>query len=308
MNDFALPARPMPSGRYTAAMLAELVGVHVSRIRAWQRRGWIVPSEETHRLAYFDFSELTVARQLASLYQSGASPRLIARKLAEVERKFPHLARPLAELTLVLDGKTLLVRQGSDLVEPSGQLRIDFDALAHDADDETPATIFSPAVFLARPEEGLPADAEPEQLMALAADLEEAGDLAAAAEMYRAALAAGGPEPELCFQLAEVLYRAGDLPAARERYFMALELDENYVEARANLGCVLLDLGEKELALAAFAGALKLHELYADVHYHAARTLDELGRATEAEGHWRRYADLAPDSPWADEARQRLGE
>lgn len=295
----------MTAGRYTTAMLAELVGVHRSRVQAWQRHGWIVPIEETHRLAYFDFAELTVARQLAGLYNTGASPRLIARKLAEVERKFPHLARPLAELTLVLDGKTLLVRQGSELVEPGGQLRIDFDAL-EPGDDEPPATIFSPAVFLARPTDAAGSEAAPEQLAGWAAELDEAGDLPGAAEMYRAALAAGGPEPELCFQLAEVLYRAGDLPAARERYFMAIELDEHYVEARANLGCVLLDLGEKELALAAFAGALRLHELYADVHYHTARTLDDLGRHEEALGHWQRYADLAPDSPWADEARQRL--
>ena len=124
--------------------------------------------------------------------------------------------------------------------------------------------------------------------------------------MFRAALAAGGPQPELCFQLAEVLYRAGDLAAARERYFMALELDENYVEARANLGCVLLDQDEEELAVAAFEGTLRSHEPYADVHYHLARTLDELTRPGEADVHWRRFVELAPDSPWADEARLRL--
>src|SRR5258708_3028584 len=119
----------MSPNRYTAAMLAELVGVHVSRVRSWQRRGWIVPAEETHRLAYFDFGELTVAKQLAKLQQSGATPRLIARKLAEIARQFPDVARPLAELTLVLDGRTLLVRRGTDLLEPGGQLRIDFDSL-----------------------------------------------------------------------------------------------------------------------------------------------------------------------------------
>src|SRR4029453_14502702 len=101
----------MSAGRYTAAMLAELAGVNVSRVRWWQRRGWIVPAEETHRLAYFDFSELTVARQLARLHQSGATPRQIARKLTEIERQFPDVARPLVELTLVLDGRTLLVRR-----------------------------------------------------------------------------------------------------------------------------------------------------------------------------------------------------
>src|SRR5262245_48617839 len=124
----------MTSNRYTAAMLAELVGVQVSRVRGWQRRGWIVPAEVKHRLAYFDFSELTVARHLARLSQGGAMPRVIAKKVAEIQRQFPDVARPLAELTLVVDGRTLLVRRGSGLVEPRGQLRIDFDALGREDD------------------------------------------------------------------------------------------------------------------------------------------------------------------------------
>lgn len=294
------------TSRYTAAMLAELVGVHVSRVRAWQRRGWIVPVEETHRLAYFDFAELNVARQLAELHRGGLSPQRIARRLAEIERRFPDVKRPLAELTLVVEGRQLLVRRGEGLIEPRGQLRIDFDALEGETDD-APATILSPAVFLSRETAALPDRAAPQQLATWAAELDEAGDLRGAIEMYRAALAAGGPQPVLCFQLAEVLYRSGDLAAARERYFMALELDEDYVEARANLGCTLLDLGEKDLAVAAFEGALRSHEPYADVHYHLARTLDDLGRADEAVSHWQRFLELAPDSPWSDEAHERLG-
>lgn len=288
---------------YTAAMLAELVGVDTARIRAWQRRGWLKPVEEKHRLAYFDFQELAVARQLAELHRAGVRPATIARKLAEIARRDPSVQRPLAELAIVLDGRQMLVREGDDLVEPSGQLRIDFDALDHTVDeDDAPATIVSPAMLLARD----PEQAPPEQLAHWAAELEEAGDLKAAAEMYRAALAAGGPRPELCFQLAEVLYRGGDLVAARERYYAALELDENYVEARANLGCVLLETGERELAVAAFEGTLRCHEAYADVHYHLARTLDDLDRRAEADPHWQRFLELAPDSPWADEAESRL--
>ena len=122
----------MSDNRYTAAMIAELVDVHVSRVRWWQRRGWIVPAEHQHRLAYFDFSELTVARQLAEFHRLGATPKLIEKKLAEIQRRFPDVKRPLAELTLVLDGRTLLVRRGGDLVEPGGQLRLDFDALHRD--------------------------------------------------------------------------------------------------------------------------------------------------------------------------------
>jgi len=320
----------MSANRYTAAMLAELVGVHVSRVRSWQRRGWIVPAEQKHRLAYFDFQELTVARQLAELSRLGLTPKTIERKLAEIQRRFPDVKRPLAELTLVLDGRTLLVRRGSELVEPGGQLRIDFgsierDKLSHGEEEDEPAVIPSPAIFLSRPcrrEHGQDAratpeygqdaratleEAAPQRLAAWAAELDEAGDLRAAAEMYRAALAAGGPQPELCFNLAEVLYRADELSAARERYFMAIELDEDYVEARVNLGCVLLELGERELAVGAFTGALRSHEAYADAHYHLARALDDLERGGEALAHWRRFAELSPESPWAEEARERLG-
>jgi tetratricopeptide (TPR) repeat protein len=89
---------------------------------------------------------------------------------------------------------------------------------------------------------------------------------------------------------------------------MTIELDEDYVEARANLGCVLAETGQLELAVAAFEGALALHADYPDVHYHLARTLDDLARPIEAEGHWRSFLQRAPDSPWADTARRRIGE
>jgi len=58
--------------------------------------------------------------------------------------------------------------------------------------------------------------------------------------------------------------------------------------------------------VAAFQGALRFHPDYADVHYQLARTLDEMDRRAEAEDHWQAFLDKAPDSPWADEARQRL--
>jgi tetratricopeptide (TPR) repeat protein len=179
---------------------------------------------------------------------------------------------------------------------------LDFDAF--DAEQDRSSVVCVP--------EREPPDLEPNEhsgpveLAAHAAALEEEGDLAQAAEMYRAALASGGLTAELCFQLAETLYRLGDLPAARERYYMALEIDEEFVEARANVGCLLAEMGETELAIAALEGALTLHPDYADAHYHLARLLDQQGRNGEAETHWVRFLECAPDSPWADEALDRL--
>jgi tetratricopeptide (TPR) repeat protein len=103
-----------------------------------------------------------------------------------------------------------------------------------------------------------------------------------------------------------VLYRAGDLPAARERYYAALECDEEYVEARASLGCVLAELGELELAAATFEGALAFHADFADVYFHLANVLERMDRCAEAAMHYQTFLTLAPESPWAASARDRL--
>ena len=146
----------------------------------------------------------------------------------------------------------------------------------------------------------------PEEILARATGHEEAGEVQIAIDLYRSFLAGYGLRAEVCFQLAELLYRTNDYTAARERYYMAIELDENYVEARANLGCVLIDTGELDLAIAALLGALKYHPDYPDAHYHLARTLDELGQTEKATDHWRAFLVLAPDSAWAQQARDRL--
>ncbi len=274
---------------YTPAMLADLLRLPVAVIRRWHRRGLIVPVREVRRLPYFDFQEVATARRLAELLAAGASPRTMEKQLAAFARYLPDVARPLAQLSVIVQGKEILLRQGDGLLEPGGQLRFDFDAWQ----EEPP------------PPQAIPST--PEQMCRLAAELEEDGQLPAAADMHHAAMAAGGPKPEVCFQMAELLYRLGDLGGARERYYMAVELDEDYVEARANLGCVLAETGQHDLAVAAFEGALRYHPDYADVHYHLARTLDDMDRRDEAEEHWRAFLTQAPDSPWAEEAQGRLG-
>jgi len=289
---------------YTPAMLAELVGQPVSQIRRWHHRGLLQAVREVRRLPYFDFGEVTTARRIAEWIAAGVSAQRIRRQLDELRKALPDVQRPLAELPIVLEGKRLLVRQAEGLATADGQLWFDF------SDDNTAAP---PRLSLADVREALtlPTVAEaprvsPEELLKAAIDCEDEGQLPEAADLYRAALAAGGPSAEICFLLAELLYRQGDIAAARERYYMAIELDENYVEARANLGCVLAESGQPDLAIAAFTGALAYHADFADAHFHLARVLDDVGRRPEAEDHWRTFLNLAPESPWADEARARV--
>jgi len=289
---------------YTPAMLAELLGLPVAAIRRWHRCGTLVACRSVRRLPYFDFTEVAVARHLAALHSAGCSLAVIDRKLAGLHRSMPDVSRPLCDPTLVVSGRQLTLRRGDDLSEPSGQLLIDFDK---------PTDSDEPAEVLLSVAAGLPVTQSPaetlttfDQLQLEALKWEDQGELDRALETYRTLLMAGGPTAEIHFALADLLYRMGDLPAARERFYAAIELDEEYVEARASLGCVLAENGEYELAIAAFEGALAFHTDYADVHYHLANTLHQLQKNSEAEFHWRAFLALAPESPWAEIARERL--
>lgn len=279
---------------YTPAMLADLLGVPVAVVRRWHRRGLITPVHEVRRLPYFDFTEVATARNLAQLLAGGISPAALEKKLTALRRFLPQADRRLAQLNIIVEGKQILLRQGDGLIDPGGQLRFDF---------EVPPSL---EIQIAGPAERIADLASPEDLSRAAADLEDEGRLEEAGELYRVALASGGPSAELNFRLAELLYRQGELSASRERYYSAIELDEDFVEARANLGCVLAETGQRELAVAAFEGALAFHPDYADAHYHLARTLDDLARRNEARAHWLAFLELSPDSPWADQARTRL--
>lgn len=295
---------------YTPAMLAELLALPVSVIRRWHRRGLIVPAKEVHRLPYFDFCEVSTARRLAELLAAGCSAASIEKQLASLQRFLPAVERPLAQLSVIVHGKQVLLRQGDGLIEPGGQYRIDFEAVEAEAPSPTAELAeINDGTGLSFEDAAAIADLDsPEAMRQAAEDLEDQDHLREAAEMYRAALAAGEPHAETNFRLAELLYRMGDASAARERYYMALEINEDFVEARANLGCVLAEQGELDLAVAAFKGALDFHQEYPDVHYHLARTLDEMGSSEAAADHWQTFLELAGDSPWADEARARLGE
>jgi tetratricopeptide (TPR) repeat protein len=291
---------------YTPAMLAELLGVTTAAVRAWHRRGLIRAVREVRKLPYFDYREVQTARRLAELLAGGASAQEIQRQLSGLRRLLPSVERPLEQLSVIVEGGELLVRQASGLVEAGGQFRLDFGS--DDAtEDDAPAS--DDASLAPLPE--LTGDIAPPRsakaLLSAAERCEDDERLEEAADLYRAAMATSGPTAEVCFALADVLYRLGDTAGARERYFMAVELDEDYVEARANLGCLLAEEGRHDLAIASFQGALVFHADYSDVHYHLARSLDEVGRTEEACRHWQSFLELSPESPWAAGARVRLG-
>lgn len=331
---------------HTPAMLAHLLGVSVRVIRRWHRRGLIRPVRTLHKLPYFDFQEVATARRLAAWVASGASPEAIERRIMQWVEVVPNLRRPLDQLSILVEGKHVLLRQGEGLIEPGGQLRFDFDAMEDsDSSSETDTSdrsilqfsrprqsfesefgMMSPNAFgdaisslesagLGPTDHGSmqfpPADElseEEDDLLLSAYQAEDSGELETAIDCYHAVLARDGTRSDIHFQIGELLYRIGETIAARERYYTALEVDPDFVEARSSLAGVLAETGQPELAVAAYRGALALHDDYPDVHYNLARILEELHRSVEAEHHWRRFLQLSPGSPWADEAHARLEE
>lgn len=287
---------------YTPSMLASLLGLDVRTIRAWIRRGLLIPVQEVHRLACFDYQGLLTARQLAKWRAEGVSARSLEADIARHHTRSSAPQHSHHALSLELKDGRLYARDDVGLVDPHGQRCFDFedlereDALHSGTLDSQPSIIEVSSRTLG-----------PDEMLSAATSCEEAGDFAGALDYYRTLLLQEGPQAELNFALAELLYRLGDLPAARERYACALEIDAQYVEARANLGCVYDELGQLDLAIAAFRGTLELYADYADAHYHLAQLLDKVGDESSAAEHWQRFLDLSPESPWAEEARVRLG-
>ncbi|MCA9139697.1 MAG: tetratricopeptide repeat protein [Planctomycetales bacterium] len=302
---------------YTPVMLADLLGISVRVVRRWHRRGLITPVTTLHKLPYFDYAEVATAKRLAGWIAAGASPAAIERRLVDLVHILPNIRRPLDQLSILVQGKHILLRQGDGLVEPGGQMRFDFDALdqpsttddenadksnvghsrdivAFDLPDQPPMLRASGAF-----------DEDP--ILVAAYQAEDDDDLETAIDLYHTILSRDGARADVSFQIGELLYRMNFLIAARERYYTAIEIDPDFVEARASLGAVLAELGQNELAIAALKGALSMYDDYADVHYTLAKTLDKVGDTDQALQHWQRILSLAPESPWAKEAADKLG-
>lgn len=301
---------------FTATMLAELLELPIATIRLWERRELIVPVKMVRNLAYYDFQEVLTAKTIRDLLQEGLGPKTLEKRLRSIERIFPDIERPLAQLSVILEGKDVLLRKGEELIDQQGQRRIDFDALeseqpdAHevlrehvtesDSERKSLLSCLDQAIPMSGPDVS--------GLCELALALEAEGDLKNALAAFRAALVAEGPDAEICFQVAELLYRLGDLSAARERYYMVLEIEEEHLEARANLGCVLAELGEWELAVGAFEGTLRSHPAYADVHYHLGMLYWNHGFREKAKEHFDVFTTLHPENPWVDRIHALTGE
>lgn len=306
------PARDDPGVRrlYTVAMMADVLGTAPAAVRHWARGGLLLATKRAGPLEWFDFQQLVVGRALARLLGSGLSLREIDAKLAGL---VPGGAGEAARQSsrIVVDGRRLSIHRDGRLLGSGGQMQFGFytDGLRGFVPPQAADSleVVRPCDAVVQGLTDNPGEQPTgKELLDLAADLEATGEFVEAAEALRAFLQAEGQSAQVMFMLAELLYRSGDLTAARERYYATLELDADHVEARTSLGCVLAELGDHELAVAALQGVLHQEPDYADAHWHLAGVLHDCGRQAESRRHLRMFLALAPESPWATLARERL--
>jgi len=278
---------------YTPSMLAKLTGLPMPILRRLHRERLIVPVRQVFRLCYFDKEVILPLKIMQNMIAAGLSIHSAIDRLRKVGR-----FKPENFASVRLEGKDLIFTSEDGSIDQNGQGRFSF------AGEIEPVQTFHSVDPLAVLDSIFEPDAEsndPVVLCEAACELESWGNLQGAADLYRAALAAGGANPQITFQLAEILYRQGELSAACERYFSAIELDENFVEARANLGCILAELGRDDLAAAAFRGALKLHPDYAEVRLHLGLLLKRQGHYDEAEEQFQLFKELMPECKEIDD-------
>ena len=276
---------------YTTAQLARVLGVSGSRVRFWANTGLLKPVRAIHRLSYFSFGQVALARRLNELFEAGLPPRKIRETLRRLKDWCDDVGCSIDRLSFEVDGANVQIRsENGELMEPGGQLLFDFCG-----DDAQDAEVIVHSPFRGAAD-----------MLQRALDYEDSGRLEEAERIYRELLHKIGPEPEFCFNLGNILYGLGAMGEAIERFSQAVEFDPDYAEAWNNLGNVYAEIGRATDAIRAYEAALQVAPDYADAHFNLADTLYHEGRTHEAVLHWRAYLKVDPSSEWAERARDRL--
>ena len=296
------PSQPAPprsdphKGLYTVAEVARLFGFKPTRLRYWHRSGVLAPSVRVDGRNYYSFQDLVGVRAAKGLLEQGVPLRKVRRSVESLREAFPKTARPLSELRVMADGRTVLVQDDAGAYEPTtGQAVLDFriDGLASDVvrllhfDHDDRARAYEHYLEGCRYDEDEQTFDEAEQA-------------------YKKALSLDPTLSNALTNLGNLEYRRQQLEAAERYYRQALESDPEQPEALYNLGFLCFERDEVGQAIGLFREALRSDPSFADAHFNLAMALEERGERAAAQPHWRQYLTLEPDGSWADIANNHL--
>jgi len=225
----------------------------------------------------YGFRDLTAARQLNELLQSGVALSTITRSLAAIRKWLPDAA--LSNLRLFPSSSdAILVEQLKGRTDKTGQFVLPVGEAREDAD----------ALF--------------EEAQAA----EEARDIETAQRLYRRIMRIDPGDPAAAFNLGNLLRSMSRKVEAEAAYRSATKADPDFAEAWYNLADILEDRGHPDEAVACLKRALDADPNYVDAVFNLGLLHQRNERLVEAAACWRRYLALDKDTPWASRARQAL--
>ncbi|MBI3185142.1 MAG: tetratricopeptide repeat protein [Myxococcales bacterium] len=114
--------------------------------------------------------------------------------------------------------------------------------------------------------------------------------------------------PSVEAMLATALAQQRKYPEAEALFARALDRVPEDAAALVNLGFLYVDTGRPAQAVPLFTRARALAPADPNALYGLALSLQESGRKAEAEPRWKEFLADFPQSPWAQRARERLGQ
>jgi DNA-binding transcriptional MerR regulator len=95
-----------------------VVGITYRQLDYWDKTGLVRPSVKQARgkgsRRVYSFEDLVELRVVAGLLALGVSLSTVRRAVRYVRQHFANVVRPIARLTLIVDGKRILVRTAND--------------------------------------------------------------------------------------------------------------------------------------------------------------------------------------------------
>jgi len=282
-----------PAQTYSREDVRRILKIGEPRLRSWERGGFVEARRQ------FSFTDLIGLKTLKELHDNRIPAGRIRRALASLARKLEGVRRPLTELKIVSDGKTIAVDLGDGRMEAlTGQLLFDFDTGSLSQVTEIKRRDRHNHESLER---------ESERWFQIGLQLEESGaPVDDALRAYAKSLELNPNAAGACVNMGTLYYQSRNLQDAELCYRRSIEIDPDYPLAHFNLANIYDEQSRVEEARAHYLIALRLRPDYADVHYNLALLYEKTGEPMRAVKHWRSYLKIDPASPWAGIARQQL--
>jgi hypothetical protein len=134
--------------------------------------------------------------------------------------------------------------------------------------------------------------------LADARKLQRAGELRAALEAYRQALAEGASETEVHMQLGALHSDLGEHPLAAEHLNRVLAREPRHADALCMLGMVMSDLGRYDEAARLYRVAIEVKPQAPEAHFNLGLALFERGDLAAAQRSFGKCAELRRGRPW----------